>query len=121
MGISAAMSFFTPQHIATIVHLLLLFGCCFCSPTAKPISLRAVHAAKYNNMFDSQPTDSNQYSDLDVQDQGQLVYESIPGMCANNITDGKIQLRVSRKWQPTPCKHDALRSERSVHGVARTL
>lgn len=54
--------------------ILLVVKSCFSSPTTNLPILRPIRIAEHERTFDLQPRDSNPYSRLDLQSQGQLGY-----------------------------------------------
>lgn len=72
------MAFSLAQRAASAFCFALIIHFCFSSPTAKSVTLRPVHSPKYDRSFALQPRDPNEYSQLDPQTQGELVYGSPP-------------------------------------------
>lgn len=71
-----------PQLAAGILCLALFIRSCFSSPIAESVVLQPVHVADYEGSFGLQRRGPAEFSILDLQTQGELMYASSPGMKA---------------------------------------
>ena len=109
---------------AAFFCLLTAVQYCHSLPTNDSVLLKPLHPPQYGGPFRLQSRDSNQYSKLDLQDKGQLMYGGARGMWALKV-EGRIkrqcELTSLRKWKPHYRKHDALRARWTVDGLTRAL
>lgn len=76
------MPFSLFQRAVRILCIALSIETCLSSPVANTTVLRPVHTAEYYRSFGIQPRDPNQFSKLELQTQGELIYGGSQGIYA---------------------------------------